>query len=92
MSGACPSGIATTLSSWPPIVLDRGVAEPMFSRPRSLMTPDQLQATLLEPFALDRFPFRSHNAYTMTRAFLPSMQICQPADEAIVVAEVLSAA
>lgn len=29
---------------------------------------------------------------TMTRAFLPSMQICQPADEYIIVAEVLSAA
>jgi hypothetical protein len=29
---------------------------------------------------------------TMTRAFLPSMLICQPADVIIVVAEVLSAA
>jgi len=28
----------------------------------------------------------------MTRAFLPSMSICQPADVTIVVAEVLSAA
>ena len=60
--------------------------------PRRKGRPERLKQSDAALLALDRTDHRSHYAHTMTRAFLPSMSICQPAGEYIVVAEVLSAA